>query len=254
MTDTSVSGVQPGATPPAGTGAANAPVVDVAAISAQVAEALKASISQEITGAVKRQTASLAEQLAALKPQGPAAPSKSDDKQDKADPRDVELTKLRETVAKLAKESEVSFQDARAGIIAKALADYEAVQGKKITNPGREFGELALRDHVQRMEDRSWIVKHGEDTRTLADFISAFYKDRPELLASSARAGTGATGSKGAQPPASDMPKSKAEVRWTITKDAITGATKRTPRGLAYVNAFKSQFPEVWASLPDGDL
>jgi hypothetical protein len=239
--------------PSAGDGApANAPSMTIEELSAKVAEALLPRLSTEITGATKRHAASLREEFLGLLKGNADAPKTGD--KDKADPRDVELTKLRETVAKLAKESEVSFQDARAGIIAKALADYEAVQGKKITNPGREFGELALRDHVQRMEDRSWIVKRGEDTRTLADFISAFYKDRPELLASSARAGTGATGSKGAQPPASDMPKSKAEVRWTITKDAITGATKRTPRGLAYVNAFKSQFPEVWASLPDGDL
>jgi hypothetical protein len=220
----------------------------------KVAAALEPRFNKHLTGAVARHVASLREEFGG-KPKGDADPSKSgDDKQSKADPRDIELTKLRDEVKRLSKEQDAAIRDARDGVIRSALSDYEALQGKKITGPGREFGILALEKAIQRMEDRTWIAKNGDDTKTVADYVAQFFGARPELLASSARAGTGATGSKGAQPPPSDMPKTKAEVRFTITKDAITGKVNRIPRGLAYVNEFKRAFPEVWASLPDGDF
>jgi hypothetical protein len=239
---------------PAGNGSpANEPSISIEDLTAKVAEQLLPRLSQEITGASKRHSASLKEEIQAMLKGNADAPKPGDDKsKDKADPRDVELTRLRKDVERLTKEQDASIRDARDGVIAKALADYEAITGKKVTNPGREFGVLALEKALQRMEDRSWVVKNGDDTQTLADYVSKFYGDRPELLASSARAGTGAQGSKGAQVQSSDMPKTRQEVLFVYAKDPVTGAmVRKGNRPYADVKAFQKQFPEIWANMPE---
>jgi hypothetical protein len=257
MSVENTTGAQPTATASAGNGSpANEPSISIEDLTAKVAEQLLPRLSQEITGASKRHTASLKEEIQAMLKGNADAPKDGEHKgkQDKVDPRDLELTKLREELTAVRKEQDRALRDARDGAIAKTLADYEALQGKKATPSGREFATMALSAAAQRMEDGNWAVKEGESAKTLTDYVASFFTARPDLLASSARAGTGATGSKGAQPPPSDMPKTKADVRWTITKDPITGQTKRTPRGLNYVKEFQRQYPEVWSALPDGVL
>jgi hypothetical protein len=199
-------------TQPGTGGTANAPAIDVAAISAQVAESLKASISAEITGAVKRQTASLAEQLAALKPQGNAdAPKPGDD--GKVNPERVKNTELNERLKAI--EADAAKYKARA--IRGAVS--EAVASAKVTASARQLLIDTLSAQAREDDQGNLYIGQGEDAVPLSKHLAEYLKGKDDLLEASARPGSGAGMDAAGQFSAANMPKTKAELMWTAEKN-----------------------------------
>jgi len=217
------------------------PVVDQEAIKAAVADALRPVFSAEITGAVKRQVASEVERaLAAAKADADA--SKDGDKgKGKVDPRDMELTKLREKVERFEKDHAAALRDARAGKVAETLTAWNG----RLTKSGQEFLSLALGNVAVRMEDGAWVAKEGDSVKPLATYADEWMKDRKDLLVTAARQGSGAGQSAVFSEP---MPTSRTALLFHPTEKRPDGRPKETPeRKAAFVATYGM---DAWNRLP----
>jgi hypothetical protein len=225
--------------------------VDPEALKAAVAEALggiRESISQEITGAVKRQIASTLEgvDLEALKKGKPGTPEP--DKQDKVNPLEAKLGELTKEHDSLKADVEKYRQRAlRAGVV-------EAVAEAKVHEDARPLLVTTLAALAKEDEAGKLYIPGENDTPVpLADHLTAYLKDKPGLLESAARPGSGA--GESANTWTGDMPKTRADVMYErgpdgkFVIDPVTQQPKMTPDRVSKFIAAKGQ--EAWDKLPE---
>jgi len=230
-------GGQPGAgNPDAGKGAPeSAPGVDLEAVKAAVAESLKAELSQQVTGAVKRQIASALDgvDLDALRAK-PDAPKSGDgnDKGTKVNPLEVKLSEQQKQIDALTKAADRYRRRALRGGVT------EIVGGLGLTKSAAELLIDSYAAKVQEDDEGKLYVQDGDSPVLLVDHLKAYVKDRPDLLKSEARGGSGAGAQTGGWTEA--MPASMAE----LMKDPKTG--RPTPERWA---RFKRAHPERAAEL-----
>lgn len=225
---------------PAGNGAApNAPSIDIDALVSKVAESLKPVLSQEITGAVKRNVASALEgiDLAKLKGEPPAPNGGEPGK--KLTKAEVEAAELRQQVERLTKESDRNRTRAlRGGVI-------EAVGKAGVTDEAAEllvdkFAALVIEDESGKLH-----VKTGDDSQPFEAFLGAYLKDRKGLLKSTARPGSGAGAASTWSEP---MPKTRTELLFHPKDKGPDGKPLPTPNR---ANDFKRIHGEAaWKALP----
>lgn len=238
------TGATPGANPPAGTGpAANEPSIDLDTLVDKVAEKLRPALSQELTGGMKRHTASLKEELQAML-KGNAGTPKPDDDDKKVNPDKVKVAEVNERLK--AVEAESARYKARAikGAVSEALAS------AKVTASARELLITALSAQAREDEQGNLYIGDKDNAVPLKDYLTTYLKGKDDLLESSARPGSGAGTDKGGFSP-SNMPKTKAELMWSAsTNRAGLPIVTVTPGAMS---AFIAQYgQEAFDALPDG--
>jgi hypothetical protein len=206
-----------------GTPAPVPPAMDVAAISKAVADSLKAEISQEITGAVKRNVASALEgvDFAALKElagknkgESPAPPQ----------PGTVKAVELELANLKGILKAE---QEARAKAEARAnRKGVEAAVAAVASDDAVELVTSYFAGLVKPTETGELTVDGSNGPVPFEAALTAYLKDKPGLLKSAARPGSGAAAGTGGYGP---EPKTKGELLYVFGKDA-KGRPTRTPR------------------------
>jgi hypothetical protein len=223
-----------------GEGGAEKPAsVDIDAIVSKVTEALTPVISQQITGAVKRNVGeTLASQfdgidfdaLKGFKPPAPKGDNKKGEDENTPD-AGLELSKLRQELD--AEKAEAAKWRA-VGLRARVL---EVVDSNNASKGARDLLADKYVASVQLTDSGELAYKVGDEYKPLGDVVKSFLKDRPDLLKSDARPGTGAGNQSGAWTEA--MPSSMAE----LMKDKNG---KQTPERWAQ---FAKAHPEKAAEL-----
>jgi hypothetical protein len=251
----------PGANPPAVQGdgkgaAASAPSVDIDAIVAKVVEGVMPRISAEITGATKRHSASLRDEVKdMLKGLTPAAPKVEEPA---ADPASLPL---KEQISRLtAQLQERDKQTEREANLRKS-AEVRATLEPLVVPGAAKYVVADFIARAQRGEDGNYYLKDGEATLSLLDGFKAEMAKLPDkgasiLRASGVATGSGAGDASGRPAPAAvaGSYKSKRE----ITQDKRTNAKgevvwETTPESTARAMAFLRQ-PDGRAlmdALPD---
>jgi len=189
----------------------NTPSVDVDAIASKVLEALTPKMADMVTGAVKRNvgeafTAKLEGiDLEALKGFKPTPKGDKEPGKDKKDPdAGLELSKLRQELD--AEKAEAAKWRA-VGLRARVL---EVVDKNNASQGARDLLADKYVASVQLTDSGELAYKVGDEYKPLGDVVKSFLKDRPDLIKSDARPGTGAGNQSGAWTEA--MPSSMAEL------------------------------------------
>jgi len=221
--------------------------VDPEAIKNAVAESLKAELSQQVTGAVKRQIASAFDGIDLDALRGKAAPDKSGDKgkDQKVNPLEVKVGELEKSLGDVQADAERYKQRAIRGAVS------EAVSAAKVHEHARPLLIDQLSALAKEDDSGNLYVPGANDVPVpLADHLTTYLKDKAGLLASDARSGSGAGEQAGGWTEA--MPKSKCDIMYRAEKDPYSDKTVvvQTPeRRAAFIEAYGK---EAWDKLPQG--
>lgn len=229
----------------------NTPKVDVDAIVSKVVGSLKDDIAQMVTGAVKRNVSEFTSKfegidIEALKA---VASASKDAKKGKVDPVQVEILDLKSRIAATEEREKAYRSRALSGEIYKALDD------AKVNKDSRDLLAESLGRVAQEAADTGKVLIPTKDQlgnevhKPLKAYLSEFLKDKPGLLESAARGGSGAGK---ASEFTEAMPKTKYELLFRTDK-LSNGKTvkKATPDRR---DAFIAQHGKAaWDALPMGN-
>jgi len=229
---------------PAGNGStANEPSISIEDLTAKVAEQLLPRLSQEITGASKRHTASLKEEIQAMLKGNDGASKPADDQ--KVSPEKVKNTELNDRLKKI--EAESARYKARA--IRGAVS--EAVASAKVTTSARQLLIDTISATAREDDQGNLYMGDADNPVALKDYLANYLKGKDDLLEASARAGSGAGVDKGGSFGPGNMPKTQADLMWATGTDAAgRPVVERTP---AAMSAFIAEHgEEAFRKLPVG--
>lgn len=181
-------------------------------------EKLKPEISRQITGAVKRQVAQIAEEA-------PAPPTAAG-----------EAVRLRRRVEDL--ETEVTTWKHRA----HRAQILEALDRHEVTSGARDLLVDKLAASVRPGEEGDLFIVFGEDGHEVLidNYLSGYLAARRDLVRSSARSGSGAPSHLAASPSPEGEPRELAD----LLRDPVTG--RPTPER---AERFRRENPERYAEM-----